>query len=340
MSKQSPHIVTNELLAKYFAGEASDAESAAVMTWVAESAANEEAFVQQKMLWEDLGAVMMDDATTHTSFDVDTAWANVKTTKATVVSNQRKLESRNPWIMRIAASLVLLGGITYFLRSYFAEVPMTEVASASEIINVDLQDGSHITLNEESIIQYPEEFAANLRQVNLKGEAFFEVAPDTSKPFVIHAGPAIITVLGTSFNVKSSVMEDTVAVFVATGRVSFSVGTQEVILTPGEKATYTAKSGLLASTGGSTSTGVDQFWRTRRLSFAGHSLPDVIDAIEEAYFVDIELENEQMANCRLSVNFENDSLNNILDVIALTLDLKVSKSGNVILLKGTGCPEN
>ncbi|MEQ8688900.1 MAG: FecR domain-containing protein [Imperialibacter sp.] len=340
MSKQSPHIITNELLAKYFASETSDEESAAVMMWVAESAANEEAFVQQKMLWEDLGAVMLDEAPASTPFDVDTAWVNVKTAKNNAVGKQKKSEGRNPWIMRIAASLVLLGGITYFLRIYFTDVQMMEVASASEIINVDLQDGSYITLNEESIIQYPEEFAANSREMSLKGEAFFEVEPDLERPFVIHAGPATIKVLGTSFNVKSSVMEDTVSVFVATGRVSFSVGTQEVILTPGEKATYTAKSGLLASTGGSTSTGIDQFWRTRRLSFAGHSLPDVIDAIEEAYFVDIELENEQMANCRLSVNFENDSLNNILDVIALTLDLKVSKSGNVILLKGTGCPEN
>ncbi|MEQ8532977.1 MAG: hypothetical protein RIB86_14080, partial [Imperialibacter sp.] len=140
MNKQSPHMITNELLAKYFAGETSDEESAAVMIWISGSPANEEAFVQQKMLWEDLGVVMMDDATTHTPFDIDTAWANVKTAKATAISNQRKLESRNPWIMRIAASLVLLGGITYFLRSYLTEVPMTEVASASEIINVDLLD--------------------------------------------------------------------------------------------------------------------------------------------------------------------------------------------------------
>ncbi len=340
MSKQGPHTITNELLAKYFAGEATATESAAVEAWAAESGQNEEMFTQQKMLWDDLGAVMFDDPSTPMAFDVDAAWAHVKDVKDASVNASKNTVVNYSWVFRIAASLVLLLGVGYFLRTYFSEVPMVEVASAEQILDIDLEDGSHITLNEESTILYPREFASDVRKVVLAGEAFFDVTPDPEQPFVIQAGPTTIKVLGTSFNVKSSPLGDTVSVFVATGRVQFSAGTEEVILTPGEKATFISTSGLLASTSSSTSTGVDQFWKTRRLSFNGHTLPDVVEAIESVYFVDIELENEAMENCRLSVNFENDSLDNILDVIAATLDLKVVKNGNVILLKGNGCSEN
>lgn len=339
MNTQGPHTISNDLLAKYFAGEAAAPEQQAVELWVAGSPANQREFEQQKMLWEDLGAVMLDKALA-TRFDVDTAWSNVKAARQAGGGESTKASSPLAWTLRIAASLVLLAAVAYVLSTYLVDAPPVELAATTEILDIDLPDKSHVTLNQQSTIQYPTEFATNRREVSLKGEAFFEVEPDAERPFVIHAGAATITVLGTSFNVKSSVLEDTVSVFVATGRVLFAVGGDETVLTAGQKATYVAKSGLLASTSSSTSTGVDQFWKTRQLSFSGHSLPDVITALEAAYFVDIELENEQMANCRLSVNFENDPLDNILEVIALTLDLSVSKNGNLILLKGKGCPEN
>lgn len=339
MNTQGPHTISNDLLAKYFAGEATASEQQAVELWVAGSLANRRDFEQQKMLWEDLGAVMLGEASA-TAFDVDRAWSNVKGAKQAADSQSSKASRPLFRTLRIAASLALLAAVAYVLSTYLVDAPPVELAATTEILKVDLPDQSHVTLNQQSTLQYPTEFATNRREVSLKGEAFFEVEPDADRPFVIHTGPATITVLGTSFNVKSSVLEDTVSVFVATGRVLFAAGGDETVLTAGQKATYVAKSGLLASTSASTSTGVDQFWKTRQLSFSGHALPDVVAALEAAYFVDIELENEELANCRLSVNFEDDSLDNILEVIALTLDLSVSRNGNVILLKGKGCPEN
>ncbi len=333
MSKEHSHI-TNDVLAKYFAGEATHAESEAVKGWASFSEENADELTQQKMLWEDLGAVMMDERAEAKVFDTDTAWKNVKAIReATVTKNSFRWSP-----MRIAASVLLLTGLGVLARMYFAAPPMMEVASAVEVKNVDLPDGSHITLNKETTIQYPEEFSKDSRMVTLKGEAFFDVQPDPEKPFIIQAGAATVTVLGTSFNVRTSA--DTVAVVVETGKVLFSAGAKEIILTEGQKATYTTQSGLLASTNSATITGVDQFWRTKKLTFSGQSLTEVITALEAAYFVDIEFENTAIANCRLSVNFENDSLENILDVVALTLDLQVSKTEGIILLSGKGCAEN
>ena len=85
-----------------------------------------------------------------------------------------------------------------------------------------LPDGSKIFLNRNSEFSYRSNFGKHRRDVKLTGEAFFEIAPDASKPFIIDAGKAKVKVVGTSFNVITNNSESAVEVFVKTGKVMLS----------------------------------------------------------------------------------------------------------------------
>ncbi|MBK7131283.1 MAG: FecR domain-containing protein [Bacteroidales bacterium] len=100
---------------------------------------------------------------------------------------------------------------------------------------ISLPDGSKISLNRNSQLTYRENFGKKNRNVKLTGEAFFEIAPDASKPFIIDAGKADVRVVGTSFNVITNNTESEVEVYVKTGKVILSdkSGSQSIALEPG-----------------------------------------------------------------------------------------------------------
>ena len=333
MIEQEPHI-SNDLLAKYFAGEHTAQEAEAVETWAALSAENREQLEQLHILWLDTGIVEFDHET-YEAFNEDLAWQKVKAKKQAAV-----LQSGNggtTWFFRIAASVVVLLALGYLLKTFVLDTRQLEMLAMEEVKTLQLADGSTITLNKASALTYPSKFTAAQRTVSLRGEAFFEVEHNPEKPFVVQAAETTIEVLGTSFNVA---MEGgSVEVSVETGKVRFSAGTEEMILIAGQRAVYARAAGIVEASEQADVAGAGQYWRTRRLSFAGHSLAQVVASLEEAFEVDIELENMELANCSLTVTFENDSLENMLDVIALTLELEVNRRGNVILLSGKGCPE-
>lgn len=121
------------------------------------------------------------------------------------------------------------------------------VPRGSKIVELTLTDGSKVVLNSASSITFPTAFTGNKRKVVITGEAYFEVAHDKSKPFVVVKGDAEIEVLGTHFNVNAYDDEDAINVTLLEGsvRVSASNKTQNLILKPGQMARITSKLDLL-----------------------------------------------------------------------------------------------
>ena len=150
--------------------------------------------------------------------------------------------------MRVAAiALVILSlGIaaTYLVNPGIFNRKIT-IAAGNDQKNVEvaLPDGSRIFLNRNSEFSYRSDFGGRSRNVTLSGEAFFEIAPDVSKPFIIDAGNAIVRVVGTSFNVITRNSESAVEVFVKTGEVMLSSnsGTKSMALEPGYVGTMDAE---------------------------------------------------------------------------------------------------
>ncbi|MFY0600957.1 MAG: FecR domain-containing protein [Cyclobacteriaceae bacterium] len=329
-----PEHITEDLLAKHFAGEATDKERCVVQEWVDQSEENQELLFQYEMIWKDLGVIEKNESIS-LSVDVDAAWNELNDKK-----KLQELQVSSPfgtWL-KIAASIFVVFGL-FALISQLDEEELLLSQTAENTLFIQLADGSGVTLNSNSSLEYPENFDNQERPVQLQGEAFFDIAKNPEKPFSVKIGEAQILVLGTSFNIKSNKNADTVSVSVSTGQVRFSFRDQSVELNPGEKATLFALQEQIVKMEGDL-TGLDQFWRTGLLTFTGQNLSEVVQTLSLAYKKQINLTGSDFSGCSLSADFENDSLDNILQVIALTLNLEVQENGETISLSGDGCVTN
>jgi ferric-dicitrate binding protein FerR (iron transport regulator) len=211
------------------------------------------------------------------------------------------------------------------------------------LYGVTLPDGTVVTLNYNSKLHYPKQFTGKFRKVSIEGEAFFEVKPDASKPFVISAGKAQIKVLGTSFNVCARPGDKTVEVTVETGKVQ--VGCHELaqqpchnlILTPGEKGImFTSDNEFKKSLNENPNVTA---WKTHDLVFHKTRLEEVITNLENVYHADIQLSDPSFNDLVLTAHFNNQSIDFILEVIRLTFNLELStQNGQYFLTAATNNP--
>jgi transmembrane sensor len=333
--EQQPEHITEEQFAKYFAGEMSLNETSEIETWRNHSIENEDLFIQYEMLWQDLGVVHLSPEN-QIHVNTDEAWATLKSRKS--LEQPQVLNQSRTWF-KIAASIILVLGMFAVINQLNKKETILLAETTNNIYELQLADGSEITLNQNSRLSYPQTFRQETRNVSLSGEAFFKITENPDRPFVVKVGHATITVLGTSFNIKSSKNSDTVTVFVSSGKVRFAFENQEIILTANEKATLFSNQKLMHKIK-DDQTGLEDFWRTKRLSFSGQKLSKVVETLNEAFDSKITIGNENISNCRLNVSFEDDSLDNILEVISLTLQLEITTDNNTITLVGQGCESN
>ncbi|MEX0967073.1 MAG: FecR domain-containing protein [Bacteroidia bacterium] len=342
------NIEFEELLSKVVAGEATPAEQILFEKEIAVSDQRRRQYERSLIIWE-----KSHNVSSGPQFNTDAAWLklDLRIKASEGGSNIRKLGSSQPsekvaqeisrhrsrrtwWI---AASVTLLAGIAVliYLISQPTAAPITLTATSSKVEKT-LPDGSAVAINANSSLTYPAEFAGNQRKVSLKGEAYFEVQPDANKPFIIEADQALITVLGTAFNVDAK--NERVEVQVAEGVVklsSLNADTLFVLLKAGETGIYDRKTGKVEKGGRLTEN--DLFWNTGKLVFENMSLAEVVKDLNHAYGSNISLQNDSLADCRLTTTFRDDSLPDVLRVIALTLELQVISGSNQILLDGKGC---
>ncbi len=261
--------------------------------------------------------------------DADAAWMRFQTR----VSQQPRgriipLPSRAVFL-RLAAMLVLALGIGGLWR--WAGTPAEEViASGNQVVVVTLPDGSKATLNKASTLRYPGRFTGGTRAVSLEGEAFFEVARDAAHPFTIKSGEAEVTVLGTSFNVKTTSAQTEVVV--ETGRVRVAKAAQAVELQPGDAATVLrSRSGVEKHKAGDA---LHNYYRTGSFRCHRTSLDRFVRVLSEAYATDIRIADPALRALPLTATFRGASLEEILDVLSATFpEVQVDRRGTTIVLK-------
>ena len=244
---------------------------------------------------------------------------------------------------RAAASVLLLLGLGIGGYLAYTYLPTREVAwkarttQKGQRATLTLTDGTRIHLNADSRLSFPERFAADRRTVVLEGEAFFEVAHQPQRPFVITSGELTTTVLGTSFNVRAFAGE-TSQVTVATGQVNVrsadrSGNTQEVTLNPYEQASY---DGQLSTREVDVRPFVD--WQEKVLRFREVSLTEAVIALERWYNVSIRIEDERIRACTISGAYINERLTNVLESFEHILNIKYRiTEDQEVVLTGTGC---
>ena len=219
------------------------------------------------------------------------------------------------YIIRIAAA-VLIGAIVYTINLLVYQQRKTiefVAESGTGVTETVLPDGSEIAINESSRLTYPKKFVKTERKVILEGEAFFEVKRDEEKPFRVEANDVLITVLGTSFNVRAIQEEKIVEVWVETGKVMVTNPgrTESIILINGEKGIYNRELDKLEKIIESEPNTL--FWKTKTLIFRKTPLNRVFQTLERVYSVTIKVDNQKILNCRLTGRFKNQSIDESLD---------------------------
>lgn len=327
-------------LSNFLAGEASEAEAAAVRAWLAGSEVNQRELDRLRRIWEAAATPPPRPV------DVDAAWRRVRGRMQTTAPAETPvvpLISARRWtVWRVAASVAVLLGLGWLgYRLAFQPIPAVppvEVASGNAPREVTLPDGSRVTLNRASRLRYAAEFGGETRLVVLTGEAFFDVKRNPGKPFVIDARGTEVRVLGTSFNVNAATPNVTVTV--ATGTVRFSGKSEKnrrsgVILTKAETATFRAEADTILK--GNRANPNALAYKTRVLLFEATPLSEVVEALNHTYGANLTLDRALRA-CPLTATFDNEPLDTILGVLADTYRLRIVRSADGrIAIEGEGC---
>jgi transmembrane sensor len=343
MKRDLPNI-DQKLLVLYLLDEISQQGRQVVEAWLEASDANRIEFEILRKTWDETGKIAAESV----AFDTGRAWGKMQErigTEAKVARPVRQLPLKKRAIRTwVAVAAVLTLGILSIVFTQLLktgeDAGFTTLASADVVVQDTLNDGSSVVLNTNTQLQIPKSFDRNNRTVKLNGEAFFDVSPDSTRPFVIDAGIGQVTVLGTSFQVKAYSGSD-LEVFVESGRVEVSTvdrvtgEVSRLILNAGERGMIHAGSGEI---GKPADIGADElFWANRKLIFQETKLSIVFDLLKKHYEADIEVENPTVLNCLLSATFTDESIGQILEVVAASFDLTMTKDQEKYVINGKGC---
>jgi ferric-dicitrate binding protein FerR (iron transport regulator) len=237
--------------------------------------------------------------------------------------------------MRTAAALAVVLAAGYAALQWMKpRVDTMAIRTDNVTVQDTLPDGSTAFLNRQSTITYQYNSHHKTRIVKLQGEGFFEVKHEEEKPFMIETDEVLIRDIGTAFNVKAYPDQDTVEVFVESGIVQlFTMKDPGIQLTAGETGLYSRR-GKVFSKAPVVDTNVLAY-KTKMLSFNATELESAITTINAVYASRIKLGNHQLGTCRLTVNFINEDLNHLVDIVAETLGLTVERKDSEIILNGT-----
>lgn len=178
--------------------------------------------------------------------------------------------------------------------------------------NLTLQDGSKVILNSGSTLKYIKNFEPGQRELELYGEAYFEVAKDTFRPFIVKTGKVSTTALGTSFNIKAFEKEN-LDIALLSGAVSINIQTdslQEVYLKPGEGLTVHPENQEISK--GPFDRDKILAWTRKTILLDKAPIPEVRRILENWYGVHIHYQNSPSPDLEVSGKFHDQTLDNVL----------------------------
>ncbi|KAA9357026.1 FecR family protein [Larkinella humicola] len=362
MPDQPENRIDDDLLGKFLAGETDAAESERVQRWLDQDNSERQEFDRFERIWDTAGKLSQKAQPPSIPVNTDAAWQKMRgkmrsssetedkrtptkpveappepVIKPLPVTPIRSNRTRSWWqspVWAVAATVVLLSGLLWFFTKETETVPVAQVAAvtADQKIEKILPDGSRVLLNRDSKLTYPESFAGDSREVELTGEAFFDVKPDPTKPFRIQVRNTTVQVLGTSFSIRAYTAD--VRVAVRTGKVKFSTKAKEVTLVKDEQAVFDAKKDTLIKALRFDANAMA--FKTGRLVFDREPLSKIVETLNEVYHADIHLADERLGRCEFTstLAFENEKLEKVLSITAEAMDLLIKRDGNRITLEG------
>ena len=210
---------------------------------------------------------------------------------------------------------------------------ITKTTPQGRMFRMNLEDGSFVHLNAVSSIAYPNHFSESERYVELKGEAFFDIERDESRPFNIKVKDFKVQVLGTSFNIQAYEDEDDFSVTVASGSVKVFLdeeGVNTAILEKNQKLIYNPKTNVTEIV--DVESEDELSWRKGILKFDSTPIAKVEKMIERWYGIDIVVADAEIYNKTLTGIHQNKNLTSVMEALTYATGTKYKVKGNSIII--------
>ncbi len=309
----------DQIISKYLNGEISLDEQHKLTQWLSESPANQQAFDDIRKYWKSYFNDYQAERDEVEGWIFDRI--HERSLKQEIPKSSRSLRIRT--LTGIAASIILILGSILIINQYeeftgketitslqqnaFVE----KVSLPGQKITTKLPDGTVVHLNSGSRLVVPDKFSPTIREVELTGEAFFDVFPDHKRPFLIRTGEFVVRVLGTSFNIRAYPNMKDKSVAVKTGIVSVSSGSNKSVeLNPGQMVNIQADRSL------SKITKVDDKliygWMDHFLVFKDDTLSEVFEQISLWFGVEVIYDEKAVPQKLFTATFDNPTLKELM----------------------------
>ncbi|MCF2497833.1 FecR family protein [Dyadobacter chenhuakuii] len=236
------------------------------------------------------------------------------------------------------------------LKSSAVDSVIVQKNATETEMTVFLSDNSVATLSPGSTICYPATFAHGERKVVLTGEAFFDVAKNPDRPFLVYTNETVTKVLGTSFRVKALDQENTVMVLVRTGRVSVYAKTEYetlqkkpdkkvsmIVLDPNQQAVFNRKDNKLLKGMVINRQLLSEHSVQKELIFDDMPVSQVFEALQDMYGIVIDYDHDMLANCSISAQFNDENLKQRLSAICQAIDAGYEMVNGKVVITSKGC---
>lgn len=336
------------MLNKFFKGHCSDQEKRIVLDWLSDPKNELQARAIMSDQWRSVSEaeadIDIDLLLSKTRGKLKLGDPNVK------AGNNRKVRWFERTSIRIAASVTFIFMSTAVLLLVLRQDMSSELdfiaaanqvkTSTGQIILKVLPDGTKVWLNAQSKLEYPSGFGKT-REVELQGEAFFDVVKDKNRPFIVHAEGLDIRVLGTAFNIKSYPGDPSIATTLVEGKVVIEIEEghgqlqDKIVLKPNQQAIFSRESMDISLIDVDAQRYAS--WTDGSLVFEDDQVYDVLNTLERWYGVNIHVEDESNLTCRLTARIDKESITETLELLKSITGIRYSIDGNEVSIEGKVC---
>lgn len=260
--------------------------------------------------------------------------------KRTLPAEEQQIEPKSAtlrkrivqWAGAAAIALILISTGFYFINKDGVQHSQIVSVDRGQKAKIELPDGTQIWLNSASSIIYAEDYNKKNRTVKLDGEAYFDVAKDKNKPFIVDLGAMSVEVLGTTFNVKAYKEDSLYTTTLIEGAVRVANSSQTITMVPNEKVVFNKKDNKMQKSE-TANAEYSHSWYSNDLAFDQESLSEIAKTLERMYNVSIVFETDDIRKVRFSGRIKNNNLEGVLQLISFVAPIKFAIDDSVVTIK-------
>ncbi|WP_129697114.1 FecR family protein [Parabacteroides goldsteinii] len=321
-----------ELLHRLIAGTTTEEENRQLMEWFRQCASKEEFFMLFETAWKESPDEMPRDVQ-------ERMYRRLSRELDEKKSKTILLRSRFSWKIwpqiAVACIIIVLGLVNYRMSDKQKQLSTQNfmvLAEKGQRAFITLPDSTKVWLNSDTKISYPADYGLKERNVTLVGEAYFEVAKNPDKRFIVEAKGMQVEALGTSFNVNAYQNDNKIIASLFSGSVRVSYDRHVAILKPHESVKVDLLNRSFSRYKDESMQNI-ALWRKNEITFDGESLEEITHIMSRLYNTTICIEDESLKKVCYIGTIRNNNLENFIDIINLTTPVVYENKGDTVFLR-------